>query len=102
MSARQPSTDSEEIYRGQKKRLQYLLTRYAPPHLSGVELYRRLRLTDAFDERADSEKSEANYRKRISEDGKRWLTDKERVKATVAQFSQWMLLDGSNYRPNKG
>src|SRR5438046_826184 len=95
----QSSTESERIYFGQKMRLNYLLKHYAPPSLTGVELYRRLRLIDAFDENAESDKSEARYRKKLVDDGKRWLSDTDRVRATVGQFSQWIMLDGPNYRP---
>jgi hypothetical protein len=102
MAIAQPPTGMESAYLGQKKRLHYLLARYAPTRLSGVELYRRLRLNDAFGERADAKSSEAQYQKKLSEDCKRCLSDKERVKATVGQFSQWMMLKGPNYRPNKG
>ena len=67
--ARPPiKNEAEEINLGQKKRLQYLLARYAPRHLAGVELFRRLRLSDAYDPHdpdRDEQNSEKGYEKKI-------------------------------------
>lgn len=99
--------EAEEINLEQKKRLQYLLTRYAPRHLTGVELYRRLRLSDAYDPHdpdRDEQNSEKGYEKKVLAEKKRWLPDALALRTTnVGQLKQWMQLKGgANYRPNKG
>src|SRR4051812_86085 len=94
---RESDHDREAIYLAQKQRLRYLLTRYAPPHLSGVELFRRLRLADAFsisrDASGSDPKTQEGLRKKIVGDRKRWLPDTIALSGiNEGQFKQWMQL----------
>jgi hypothetical protein len=106
--ARPPiKNEVEKTNLGQKKRLRYLLARYVPRYQVGVELFRRLRLSDAYavhDPDRSEQNSERGYEKKIHAEGKRWLPDKLALKSiNVGQFKQWVQLPNEpNYRPNRG
>src|SRR5437660_685352 len=97
----------EQANLAQKLRLRYLLEHYAPAHLRGMELYRRLRLSDAF-EVHDPDKTEQNsekgFEKKTRDRGKRWLANEMALRwITEGQFKQWIQIKGEpNYRSERG
>ncbi|CAN1527889.1 AAA domain containing protein [Rhabdaerophilaceae bacterium] len=80
-----------KIFGAQKRRLAYLLSRYCPPSLKGLDLSRRLRLPGAFIE--GSYPTEKEYDQNIRDSGKRVLRRPLRF-LTHDAFEKWTILPG--------